>query len=141
MFGKAAPEGWILVAAGSRALLMCHLIRSRRLPQYLSFIGRDVTQPRPAWRSCRHICGRYGGSLSGPPAPDVMCDMSASYAPVGASSAFFLYLIPQLQVTGFAPRRAACPAAVSQKASSSFSLHILLIIPIFTRVVSPAFVI
>lgn len=95
LFGTAAPEGWILVAVGSRALPMCRLIGSRRLPGYLSFVGRNVTRPRAARRSCGRICGRYGVSLG---AAGTRCYVwHICQLCITASLASFLYLRPPLQ--------------------------------------------
>lgn len=96
-------EAGFRVAAGSCSLLMLHLIRSRRLPLYLSFIGRAVTQPRPVWPSCRRSCGWYSVSLSlpRPHAPDVRCDTSASSAPVPAWLSFSTFAQPSTPYSAF----------------------------------------
>lgn len=141
LFGTAAPEGWILVAVGSRALPMCRLIGSRRLPGYLSFVGRNVTRPRAARRSCGRICGRYGVSLG---AAGTRCYVwHICQLCITASLASFLYLRPPLQPM-FLSRcrslgRARCLTEASQKASGCLSHRTLLIILtlIFILFVSP----
>lgn len=141
LFRRAAPEGWTLVAARSRGTLMCHLIRSHHLPQYLSFIGRDVTQPWPAWRGCRRICGRYAVSLRAAGTRCYVrhiCQLCTS-----ASLASFLYLhrppsalafSVSPQVTGFALRI----AEASQKAWGCFSLNSLNYSHFHSEAASPA---
>lgn len=133
LFGKATPEGWILIAPGSCALLMCHLIRSRRLS---SQAGKWLNLG-PLWLSCRHICGRCGVPLR---TTGTRCYVwHVCQLCICATLASFLYLIPpflppelslllSLQATGFAPYRTVCLTEVSQKVSSCFSLQILLII-------------
>lgn len=80
---------------GSRALPMCRLIGSRRLPGYLSFVGRNVTRPRAARRSCGRICGWYGVSLG---AAGTRCYVwHICQLCITASLASFLYLRPPLQ--------------------------------------------
>lgn len=111
---KAALRGWVLIAAGRCAVLMCHLIRSRCLPRH--FIHRPVGDS-----ALVHYGGATGVSahpspaplpnphrLPGPQAPDVMCDLAAGSAFVPAWPPFCtlnpLLLCPSvsllLQVTG-----------------------------------------
>lgn len=83
---KGALRGWILIAVGRYAVLMCHLIRSRCLPQH--FIHRQVGDS-----ALVHYGSATGVSAPplpnlhrppGPQAPDVMCDLAAGSAFVPA---------------------------------------------------------
>lgn len=128
LFGKAAPKGWIFVAAGSRGVLMCHLIGTRCLPQYLSFIGRDASQPGSVWQSCRRICGRYG--IPHRTTGTRCCVWHVCQLCTAASLASFLYLVPPPYIHKFSfclaaghwvsLCRAMCLTEVSQKASRWF---------------------